>query len=73
MPSLKQGLLAELQEYLLNFRGTVSKWEDYLSRSCRLLESKRLFAVLYKMQLLMKVCDCLNIPMLVFVIYFICP
>ena len=55
VPSLRYGLFTELKEELLSVGGTVDKWENYLAKSCQYFEAKHLYAILYKVQLFMKV------------------
>lgn len=65
--SLRYGLFAELQGHLGAVGGSIDKWEDFLAKSCQFLEGKRLYAVLYKIQLCMKVCTLYIVFLRVFI------
>eukprot|EP00118_Oscarella_pearsei_P023925 m.293467 g.293467 ORF g.293467 m.293467 type:complete len:1642 (+) comp40739_c0_seq1:3926-8851(+) len=54
VPSLRYNCFQDLQDDMTSRDPSLEKWEKYLTASCQFLAKKRLFAILYKLQLFIK-------------------
>ena len=55
LPALKCGQLENLEEALTSIDHSLNIWEPYLTGVCRFLSQRKLFRILYRVQLFMKV------------------
>lgn len=53
--ALKLGQLEQLEESLVSVDPSLVSWERHLTAVCRFLSQRKLFHILYRMQIFMKV------------------